>query len=105
MIEPMLTSVDIKPYIEAYRSTDGRPILRHVSAGGESGADARICDYEWIRNIHSQCMANGISFYYHQTGAKLLKNGKLYHIPRPQQHSQAHRAGLDIPDQIMIPSR
>ena len=105
MIEPMLTSVDLKPYIDAYRSTDGRPVLRHVSAGGESGADARICDYEWVQNVQSQCMANGISFYYHQTGAKLIKNGKLYHIPRPQQHSQAHKAGLDIPDQMMIPSR
>ncbi len=95
MIEPMLSAVDLSPYIEKYRSEDGSPVIKHVSAGGESGAGARVCDYAWVKDVHSQCIANGISFYYHQTGAKLLKGGKLYNIPRPMQHSQAHRAGLD----------
>ncbi len=96
MIEPMLTAVDLRPYIEQYRSSDNTPVIKLVTAGGESGPDARICDYSWIEDIRSQCAENGISFYYHQTGAKLLKDGKLYNIPRPMQHSQAHRAGLDI---------
>jgi hypothetical protein len=38
----------------------------------------------------------GLSFYYHQTGARLIKDGKLFNIPRPLQHAQAHKAGLDI---------
>ena len=49
----------------------------------------------WVLDVHSTCVENGISFYYHQTGAKLLKDGKLYNIARPLQHSQAHKAGLD----------
>ena len=95
MIEPMLSAVNLRPYIEGYKSPDGTPVIRHVSVGGESGADARICDFDWVKNVHSQCIENGISFYYHQTGAKLLKDGKLYNIPRNIQHAQAHRAGLD----------
>ncbi len=95
MIEPMLTAIDLRPFIEQYRSADGSPIIKLVSVGGESGADARICDYAWVKDIHTQCLENGISFYYHQTGAKLLKDGKLYRIPRHDQHSQAHKAGLD----------
>ena len=95
MIEPMLSAVNLTPYIEKYRSADGTPVIKHVSVGGESGFDARICDYAWVEDVHSQCINNGITFYYHQTGAKLLKDGKLYNIPRKKQHSQAHRAGLD----------
>ena len=95
MVEPMLSGVDLLPYIEKYRSSDGSPVIKHVSAGGESGPGARVCDYAWVEDLHSQCIENGISFYYHQTGARLIKDGKLYSIPRPLQHSQAHKAGLD----------
>lgn len=52
-------------------------------------------DEAWVADVHSQCIENGISFFYHQTGAKHLKDGKLYNIPRHLQHAQAHRAGLD----------
>ncbi len=95
MIEPMLTAVDLQPYINEYRTTDGSPVIRQVSVGGESGPGARICDYSWVEKVHAQCTENGISFYYHQTGAKLIKDGKLYDIPRKMQHTQAHKAGLD----------
>ncbi len=95
MIEPMLSAVDLKPYIEGYRAEDGSPVIKHVSVGGESGPGARICDYSWVEAVHAQCIKNGISFYYHQTGARLLKGGKLYEIPRKMQHIQAHKAGLD----------
>ncbi|MCR5311166.1 MAG: phage Gp37/Gp68 family protein [Lachnospiraceae bacterium] len=95
MIEPMLSEVDLGPYIEQYRDTAGRPVIKSVSAGGESGPGARICDFAWVEQLHAQCLANGIDFYYHQTGARLVKDGKLYNIPRKLQHSQAHKAGLD----------
>jgi protein gp37 len=96
MIEPMLTAVDLSPYIVKYRSPDGTPKIKLVSAGGESGVEARVCDYDWVLNVQSLCKENGISFYYHQTGAKLIKDGRLYKIPRKLQHIQAHKAGLDI---------
>lgn len=61
----MLTEVDLSPYIEKYRTSDGRSLIEQVSVGGESGA-------------------------------KLIKDGKLYSIPRKLQHIQAHKAGLDL---------
>ena len=36
MIEPMLTAVDLRPYIDGYRSSDGSPVIKRVSVGGES---------------------------------------------------------------------
>ncbi len=96
MIEPMLSPVDLSPYIKKYRAPDGSPVIKHVSVGGESGPNARTCDYAWVEDVHAQCEENNISFYYHQTGAKLFKDGKLYNVPRRLQHSQAHKAGLDM---------
>jgi len=95
MIEPMLSEVDLSTYIEKYRTSDGKPVITNVSVGGESGSRARICDFAWVEKVHTQCEESGISFYYHQTGARLLKDGRLYNIPRKLQHSQAHKAGLD----------
>ena len=96
MIEPMLSPIDLYPYIRDYRSADGKPVIEHVSVGGESGPNARPCDYAWVENVQRQCLENRISFYYHQTGARLIKDGKLFNIPRYLQHSQAHKAGIDL---------
>ena len=96
MIEPMLSAVDLRPYTQNYRCPDNSPVIKQVSVGGESGPDARVCDFSWVQQVHALCKEQGISFYYHQTGAKLIKDGKLYNIPRQFQHSQAHLAGLEL---------
>lgn len=64
-------------------------------AGGESGQDARICDYNWILDLRRQCGEAGVAFHFKQTGARFLKDGKLYRIPRARQHEQAARAGIE----------
>lgn len=87
MIEPMLTAVDLTPYIERWPG-----IIDSVSVGGESGKDARPCRYEWVEDVYRKCMAYGIGFYYHQTGARLIKDGREYIIPRKYQHRQARSA-------------
>ena len=42
-----------------------------------------------------QCISKNVPFRFHQTGAKLLKDGRLYRIPRRYQLSQAHKANID----------
>lgn len=90
MVEPMLSAVNLTPYFKEYPSA-----IDSVSAGGESGPQARPCDYEWVLDLHRQCMEYGIGFFYHQTGARLIKDGKMYQIPRRLQHEQASKARLD----------
>jgi len=84
VIEPFLERIDLSKY--------NLSNLDSISVGGESGDDARVCDFEWIKEIHDLCIKNNIEFNYHQTGAKLLKDGKLYNIERKYQHSQARKA-------------
>ena len=66
-----------------------------MNASGESGQDARMCNYEWILSLRQQCVDSDISFQFHQTGANFIKDGKTYRIPRRQQIAQAKKAGID----------
>lgn len=86
MIEPMLERVDMSAYIDR---------IDHVSVGGESGMDARTIDFEWVKDIYEQCKKAQVSFLFHQTGARIVVDGKLYQIPRKFQHSQARKAFKD----------
>jgi protein gp37 len=83
ILEPMLEEMDLAPYIND---------LDAVSLGGESGDNARPLNFDWVRKIARQCREAGIPFHFHQTGANLIKDGKLYRIPRNLQHSQAAKA-------------
>lgn len=85
--EPILERIDLEPYIGSW--------VEQVVVGGESGREARVCNMDWILEIRDLCMKNGISFWFKQTGAKLLKDGQLYSIPRQFQHSQARKSGLN----------
>ena len=67
-----------------------------VTVGGESGQDARVCDFDWVLNIREQCINSNVSFHFKQTGAHFRKDGRLYNIPRYQQMAQAHKAGIDF---------
>lgn len=87
IVAPMLERVDLTPWLD-------RSIVE-VSVSGESGDAARVCDYEWILDLRRQCVEKEVPFRFHQTGAKLLKDGKLYRIRRPFQISQACKAGIN----------
>lgn len=86
--EPLLTPIDLEKFLGSE--------VEQVVAGGESGKLARVCNYDWITDIRAQCLRKSVSFYFKQTGAKFVKNGKLYRVERRFQHSQAAKAGLNI---------
>lgn len=83
--EPLLSAIDLRPYLD-------RRLISHVTAGGESGEGARVCDYAWIEQIRDACADAKIPFHYHQTGALLQKEGRVYRVPRSRQHEQARLA-------------
>ena len=87
--EPLLEGIELRPYL------DGGAVME-VVAGGESGAQARICRYEWVRSLREQCEDAGVGFAFRQTGANFERNGRVYRIPRTLQYSQARRAGLNF---------
>lgn len=43
--------------------------------GGESGADARACDVDWIRSLVDQCGEGGVAPFVKQLGANVVEGG------------------------------
>lgn len=87
--EPLLGPIDISAHLGSW--------VDELVAGGESGSQARVCDYDWILSLREQCIAAGVSFRFKQTGARLKKDGRVYYIKRPLQHSQAKKANINFP--------
>ena len=86
--EPMLGEI----HIGKYRETG---LIEHVTCGGESGPNARPCNYEWILAVREECIRYGVSFFFKQTGALFVKDGKTYHVERRLQMEQARKAGIN----------
>jgi protein gp37 len=87
IVAPMIDRIDLSNHLI--------PSIQEVSCGGESGRDARPLDFDWVLSLREQCIQSGIPFRFHQTGAKLIKDSKLYYIRRCYQHEQAKKAGVD----------
>lgn len=87
IVAPILECMDLKPYLDSS--------IEEVSVGGESGVEARVCNYDWVLDLREQCIEKDIPFRFHQTGAKLLKNGKVYRVLRKFQISQANKAKIN----------
>ncbi len=69
--------------------------VNQVVVAGESGNEARICDFNWVKELQAECVKHNVSFFYRQTGSKLLKDGKLYRIRVKDQSTQARKAKID----------
>ncbi|MCD8043279.1 MAG: phage Gp37/Gp68 family protein [Tannerellaceae bacterium] len=85
--ELLLSSIDLIPYAGNW--------LEQVVVGGESGKEARPCNYDWVLRIREFCINNKIPFWFKQTGARLIRDGVMYSIPRQFQHSQARKAAIN----------
>lgn len=84
---PLLEPLNLTPYLDE--------TIEEVSAGGESGEEARVCDFDWVREIRRQCVERNVPFTFHQTGARLRKDGRVYRILRKFQHAQARKANIN----------
>ena len=84
--EPLLTDIDLSRYLA--------PCINQLIAGGESGPEARECRYEWILHLREQCVAANVSFYFKQTGANFVKDGRRYRVARRLQGAQARKANI-----------
>ena len=85
--EPLLEAIDLSAYLGGW--------VQNVTVGGESGENARTCNYDWVLGIREQCIRAGVPFHFKQTGANFVKDGKRYAVKRPLQHAQAKKANID----------
>ncbi len=87
--EPLLEAINLDKVFSA-------SWCEKVIVGGESGNDARLCNFDWVLHLRDQCVTAGVPFQFKQTGAHFQKDGIVYRIPRHLQAHQAKRAHIDF---------
>jgi len=84
---PILEPIDLSPYIDR---------IDHVTVNGETGREARECDYDWILDIREQCVKAGITFWFKSTGTFFKQNGVVQKVNPFKQGSLAKELGINI---------
>lgn len=88
MCEPLLEKIELNNFLDAQ--------IEGVIVGGETGSNARFCNYDWVLHIRECCVKHDVAFIFKQTGAKFIKNGKIFYIQRKYQHVQAKKASINF---------
>ena len=86
---PLLEAIDLTPYLDG---------VDHVTVGGETGREARICDYEWVLDLHRQCEEAGKTFWFKNTGSLFRHDGIIERVNPFKQTGRAKQCGIDITD-------
>lgn len=84
---PLLGKLNLTPYLNG---------VEHVTVGGETGRDARVCDYNWVLDIREQCVKAGVTFWFKNTGSLFKRDGVIENINPFKQNSTAKDLGIDI---------
>jgi protein gp37 len=84
---PLLGPVDLSPYLSG---------IEHVSVGGETGREARVCEYDWVLDIREQCVNADVTFWFKNTGSFFKRDGEILKINPFKQNSIAKELGIDI---------
>ena len=91
IVEPMLEQVSLAHFFEQYPDQ-----IEVVTCGGESGPDARLCDYAWVMDLMLECVKYDVKFHFMQTGTNFRKGSRYYLIPNHgDQLAQASKAKID----------
>lgn len=84
---PLLEEIDLSSYLHG---------VEHVSVGGETGREARVCNYEWILNIRKQCEQAGVTFWFKNTGSLFQHDGIVEKINPFKQATRAKELDISI---------
>lgn len=84
---PLLEEVDITPYLSK---------VEHVTVGGETALDARICDLDWVIIIKEACQKANITFWFKNTGSKFRHDDLIEKVNPFKQSVRAKEFNLDI---------
>ncbi len=84
---PLLERVDLSSYLYG---------IEHVTVAGETGREARECDYDWVLDIRQQCIEANISFWFKSTGSLFRHKDGVQKINPYKQTSLAKEFDINI---------
>lgn len=86
---PLLEPIDLTKYLHG---------VEHVTVGGETSREARVCDYDWVLDIRQQCLDANVTFWFKNTGSRFLHEGEIKKINPFKQTSMAKKLGINKMD-------
>jgi len=84
---PLLGPIDLSPHLGG---------IDHVTVGGETGREARECDYDWVLAIREQCVEAGVTFWFKNTGSFFKRGGVVQKVNPFKQSSLAKELNINI---------
>lgn len=84
---PILEAIDISPYLHG---------VDHVTVGGETGREARECDYDWVLAIWEESIKANVTFWFKNTGSLFKRNGIVEKVNPFKQTGMAKELGINI---------
>ena len=84
---PLLEEINLSRYLDG---------IDHVTVSGESGREARVCDYQWVLSIREQCAKAGITFWFKGTGSFFRRDGEVRKVNPFKQSSVAKELDINI---------
>jgi protein gp37 len=84
---PILEAIDLSAYMNG---------LEHVTVGGETSRDARVCEYDWVLDIREQCVKAGATFWFKNTGSRFMRDGVVHKVNPYKQSGMAKEFGINI---------
>lgn len=70
--------------------------IQHVTVGGETGRNARVCNYEWVLKIRETCVIANKTFWFKNSGSFFEKDGVIKKINPFDQTTLAKSFNIDI---------
>ncbi len=89
MCAPFIGAVSLAKYLQTGQ-------IEQVVCGGENYDGARPCNFEWVKQLRSECEMHHVSFTFMETGTKFIKDRKLYTLPNKRLQSEmAYKSGMN----------
>ena len=84
---PLLGPIDLSPYLAG---------IGHVTVGGETSREARVCHYDWVLAIREQCVNANVTFWFKNTGSRFQRDGEVQKVNPFKETSLAKELSINI---------
>lgn len=86
---PLLSEIKLDKYLQTKQ-------IEQVICGGENYNGARVCDFDWVKQLRQDCVKHNVNFCFMETGTLFRKDAKIYNLPTKELQSEmAYKSGMN----------
>ena len=88
MCAPFIGKVSIRKYLQTGR-------IEQVLCDGENYDGARECNFDWVKELHDECVESNTTFAFLGIGNNFVKDGKHYRLNSSTQKLMAYKSNMN----------